>query len=400
MTSTPLRIGIIAGEVSGDILAAALIKEIQTRHPDAIFEGIAGPRMQALGAKALFEMEELSVFGLVEVLGRLPRLFKIKREVLAHFKQNPPDIFIGVDAPDFNIPIELKLKNAGIKTVHYVSPSVWAWRQKRVFKIKKAVNMVLAFLPFEKAFYDEYDVPCRFIGHTMADAIPLEGADRNLAIKTLGLDVEQRYVAILPGSRAAEVDLLSASFLQTAILLKQRFPELQFVVPLVNEERKQQFLAIKQVVAPELDVILLDGQPREAMAVADAVLLASGTAALETMLMKRAMVVGYRVKPMTYQIMLRLMKAPFVALPNLLAKEEIVAELLQDECQPELLAAAMEKLLLSDNSELIETFTQLHQQIRCQADKQAADAVLELITEARQEQSPSPKQDNTGKQDV
>lgn len=379
MTSKPLRIGIIAGEVSGDILAAALIQEIQSRYPDAIFEGIAGPRMQALGAKALFEMEELSVFGLVEVLGRLPRLFKIKREVLAHFKQDPPDIFIGVDAPDFNIPIELKLKQFGIKTVHYVSPSVWAWRQKRVFKIKKAVDMVLAFLPFEKAFYDEYDVPCRFIGHTMADAIPLAGADRLASIEQLKLNAKSRYVAIMPGSRAGEVGLLSASFLETAVLLKQRFADIEFVVPMVNEERKQQFLEIKQQVAPELELIILDGQAREAMAAADAVLLASGTAALETMLMKRAMVVGYRVKPMTYKIMLRLMKAPFVSLPNLLAKEEIVAELLQDDCQPDMLADAMAKLLETDNAELLAHFTQLHEQIRCGADKQAADAVLELI---------------------
>ncbi|MFT5879526.1 MAG: lipid-A-disaccharide synthase [Moritella sp.] len=379
MTPKPLRIGIIAGEVSGDILAAALIQEIQSRHPDAIFEGIAGPRMQALGAKALFEMEELSVFGLVEVLGRLPRLFKIKREVLAHFKQDPPDIFIGVDAPDFNIPIELKLKQAGIKTVHYVSPSVWAWRQKRVFKIKKAVDMVLAFLPFEKAFYDEYDVPCRFIGHTMADSIPLTGADRLANIKQLTLNEKSRYVAILPGSRAGEVGLLSASFLETAALLKQRFDDIEFIVPMVNEARKQQFLAIKQQVAPELALIILDGQAREAMAAADAVLLASGTAALETMLMKRAMVVGYRVKPMTYKIMLRLMKAPFVSLPNLLAKEEIVTELLQDDCQPALLAEAMAKLLETDNAALLARFTELHQQIRCDADKQAADAVLELI---------------------
>jgi len=379
MTTKPLRIGIIAGEVSGDILAAALIKEIKSRHPDAIFEGIAGPRMQALGFNTLFEMEELSVFGLVEVLGRLPRLFKVKREVLAHFKQNPPDIFIGVDAPDFNIPIELKLKANGIKTVHYVSPSVWAWRQKRVFKIKKAVDMVLAFLPFEKAFYDEYDVPCRFIGHTMADSIPLAGADKQAAITQLKLDSKQRYVAILPGSRAGEVGLLSASFLETAVLLKQRFNDLQFVVPMVNEQRKAQFLAIKQEVAPELEVIVLDGHAREAMAVADAVLLASGTAALETMLMKRAMVVGYRVKPMTYKIMLRLMKAPFVSLPNLLAKKEIVAERLQDDCQPEILADEMAKLLETDNADLLAHFTELHQQIRCNADEKAADAVLELI---------------------
>jgi len=383
MTSKPLRIGIIAGEVSGDILASALIQEIQQRYPDAIFEGIAGPRMKALGMKGLFEMEELSVFGLVEVLGRLPRLFKVKREIVNHFKLNPPDVFIGVDAPDFNIPVELSLKKLGIKTVHYVSPSVWAWRQKRVFKIKKAVDMVLAFLPFEKAFYDEYDVPCRFIGHTMADAIPLEGIDRAESIKTLGLDESARYVAILPGSRTSEVNLLSESFLETAKLLKSRYPELQFIIPMVDETRKAQFLAIKNEVAPDLDVIIIDGHPRETMASAEAVLLASGTAALETMLMKRPMVVGYRVKPMTYKIMLRLMKAPFVALPNLLAKEEIVAERLQDECQPEILADEMAKLLDSDNKELIAHFTALHEQIRCGADKQAADAVLALIEESR-----------------
>ncbi|QXB94766.1 MULTISPECIES: lipid-A-disaccharide synthase [Aeromonas] len=374
----PIRIGIVAGETSGDILAAGLVRELQARYPDAQFEGIAGPRMQALGVKALFEMEELSVMGITEVLGRLPRILQVRRELLRHFIANPPDIFVGVDAPDFNIGVELKLRRAGIKTVHYVSPSVWAWRQGRIHKIKAATDMVLAFLPFEKAFYDRFDAPCRFVGHTMADDIPLvpnQGAVR----EALGIDPARRWLAVLPGSRTAEVGFMAPVFLEACKHLTVHNPDLGFIVPLVNQKRREQFLAIKAEVAPELDMVLLDGQGREAMIAADVVMLASGTAALEAMLVKKPMVVGYKLKPFSYFLAQWLVKTDYVSLPNLLADKMLVPELIQHECTPANLVEEVSKLLDHDNSELIATFTRLHEKIRCNADVQAAEAVAALL---------------------
>ncbi|MER5137965.1 lipid-A-disaccharide synthase [Providencia stuartii] len=376
----PLTIGLVAGETSGDILGAGLIRALKAQVPDARFVGVAGPLMQAEGCEAWYEMEELAVMGIVEVLGRLPRLLAIRKDLTERFTQLQPDIFVGIDAPDFNITLEGKLKSKGIKTIHYVSPSVWAWRQKRVFKIGRATNLVLAFLPFEKAFYDRFNVPCRFIGHTMADAIPLH-VDKTAARQRIGIPEEGKCLALLPGSRHSEVEMLSADFLKTAKILQQHFTDLHIVVPLVNQKRREQFEAIRQQVAPELAVHMLDGQGRDAMIVADATLLASGTAALECMLAKCPMVVGYRMKPFTFWLAKRLVKTPYVSLPNLLAEKEIVKELLQEECQPEKLAQQLIPLL--EGGEQVEqlkaTFLQLHQLIRCDADKQAAEAVLDLV---------------------
>ena len=374
----PLRIGIIAGEVSGDILAAGLMSHLRQLHPDCEFVGIAGPRMQELGIETLFEMEELSVMGLVEVLGRLPRLLHVRRQVIRYFKENPPDIFIGVDAPDFNIGVELQLKQAGTKTIHYVSPSVWAWRQSRIHKIKRATNMVLAFLPFEKAFYDQHNAPCRFVGHTMADAIPLQ-SPKAPARELLQLKNAAPVVAVLPGSRGAEVEMLTPSFLQACQLLQQKYPDLQFVVPLVNPRRRAQFELIKQQVAPELSMTLVDGQARAVMTSADVILLASGTATLEAMLVKRPMVVPYKVKPFTFWLGQKLVKIRTFSLPNLLAGRTLVPELIQDECVPEKLAAAVGTYLQQDNQALLDEFTRLHQLIRCDADKQAAQAVIDVL---------------------
>lgn len=375
----PLTIALVAGETSGDILGAGLIRAIKSRVPDARFVGVAGPLMQAEGCEAWYEMEELAVMGIVEVLGRLRRLLHIRADLTRRFSALQPDVFVGIDAPDFNITLEGKLKARGIKTIHYVSPSVWAWRQKRVFKIGRSTNLVLAFLPFEKAFYDKFHVPCRFIGHTMADAMPLD-PDKNVARDALGIPHNARCLAILPGSRSAEVEMLSADFLKTASLLRQRWPELEVVVPLVNAKRRAQFEQIKAQVAPDLNVHLLDGRAREAMIASDAALLASGTAALECMLAKCPMVVGYRMKPFTFWLAKRLVKTEYVSLPNLLARRELVKELLQDECQPEALAAALAPLLEGGEASLAmhDIFRALHKEIRCNADQQAADAVLEL----------------------
>ena len=379
MSVRPLTIALVAGETSGDILGAGLIRALKARHPDARFVGVAGPRMQAEGCETWYEMEELAVMGIVEVLGRLPRLMKIGRDLTQRFTELKPDVFVGIDAPDFNITLEGRLKRNGIRTIHYVSPSVWAWRQKRVFKIGRNTHLVLAFLPFEKAFYDRFNVPCRFIGHTMADAMPLQ-PDKAAARRELDISDEALCLALLPGSRHAEVEMLSADFLRAAQLLRVRYPALEIVVPLVNAKRRAQFEQIKAEIAPEVPMHLLDGKGREAMIASDAAILASGTAALECMLAKCPMVVGYRMRPSTFWLAKRLVKTPYVSLPNLLAGRELVKELLQNECEPHALAAALEPLLHAgpQRDALLATFSELHQQIRWNADEQAADAVLEI----------------------
>ncbi|WP_350306761.1 lipid-A-disaccharide synthase [Photorhabdus viridis] len=375
----PLTIGLVAGETSGDILGAGLIRALKAKIPNARFVGVAGPLMQAEGCEAWYEMEELAVMGVVEVLERLPRLLKIRKDLTTRFTELKPDVFVGIDAPDFNITLEGRLKQQGIRTIHYVSPSVWAWRQKRVFKIGKATDMVLAFLPFEKAFYDKFNVPCRFIGHTMADAMPLQ-PDKAAARELLGIPQEAVCLALLPGSRHSEVEMLGADFLKTAQLLRQKMPDLHVFVPLVNAKRREQFERIKQETTPDLNVRLMDGKAREIMIASDAALLASGTAALECMLAKCPMVVGYRMKPFTFWLAKRLVKTPYVSLPNLLSGKELVKELLQEKCQPQELAD--ELLSLLQGSEKVEalkqTFLHLHESIRCHADEQAAQAVLEL----------------------
>lgn len=380
-------IAIVAGEVSGDILGAGLIRELKAIYPDAKFIGIAGQQMLREGCESLVDMEEIAVMGLVEILKHLPRLLKIRRHIVQYFSQHKPDIFIGIDAPEFNLYVEDKLKAQGIKTIHYVSPSVWAWRQNRIHKIARATNMVLAFLPFEKAFYDKFNVPCRFIGHTMADAIPLQ-PDRSAACQALHLEEDQRYVAILVGSRGAEVEMLTEPFIKTALILKAKYPDLKFLVPLINQKRRSQFEQIRAQIAPHFPadtLILLDGNARQAMTVAEATLLASGTAALECMLCKSPMVVGYKMKPLTYWLAKRLVKTPYVSLPNLLANEMLVPEMLQEDCTPEKLAEKLALYLgesaVENRRVLIERFTALHELVRKNADKQAAQAVVDLLTE-------------------
>ncbi|BCK23819.1 lipid-A-disaccharide synthase [Vibrio cholerae] len=374
----PLRIGIVAGELSGDTLGEGFIKAIRARYPDAEFVGIGGPKMNALGCQSLFDMEELAVMGLVEVLGRLPRLLKVKAELVKYFTANPPDVFVGIDAPDFNLRLELSLKQAGIKTVHYVSPSVWAWRQNRIHGIAAATHLVLAFLPFEKAFYDKFNVPCEFIGHTLADSIPL-ASDKLAARQLLGLDEQRRWLAVLPGSRGSEMKMLAEPFIATCQKLQARYPDLGFVVALVNAKRRAQFEQAWQQVAPELNFVLVDDTARNVITAADAVMLASGTVALECMLLKRPMVVGYRVNAFTAFLAKRLLKTPYVSLPNILAGEELVKELLQDHCTVDNLYHEVSRLLESDNQALMDKFTEMHQWIRKDADQQAAQAVLHLI---------------------
>lgn len=377
----PLRIGIVVGELSGDTLGEGFIKAIKQQYPNAEFVGIGGPKMMAQGCESLFEMEELAVMGLVEVLGRLPRLLKVKAQLVKYFKDNPPDVFVGIDAPDFNLRLELDLKKAGIKTVHYVSPSVWAWRPKRIFKIDAATDLVLAFLPFEKAFYDKYQVACEFVGHTLADAIPLQ-PDKMAARELLRLEAAKQWLAVLPGSRGGEVGLIAKPFIETCRQIKQKYPDIGFVVAAVNSKRRQQFEEIWQATAPELDFVIVEDTARNVITAADAVLLASGTVALECMLLKRPMVVGYKVNRLTGWLVQKLAITEYVSLPNILAGEELVKEFILEQCEAEFLYPAVDKMLSGDNSTLIERFTEMHQWIRKDADKQAAKAVLTLIGKA------------------
>ncbi|WP_372881439.1 lipid-A-disaccharide synthase [Psychromonas sp.] len=376
----PLRIGLIAGEASGDILGEGLIKALKKHYPDAVFEGIAGPKMIAQGCKALHPLEALSVMGFVEVLGKLTSILRIRKSIIAHFINNPPDIFIGIDAPDFNLTVELKLKQQQIKTIHYVSPSVWAWKQWRIHKIAKATDLVLAFLPFEKAFYDKFNVPCQFVGHTLADQLPLK-PEKQQARQRLGLQQDDKLLAILPGSRKAEVEMLGPIFLQSAAVISKKYPDFKFIVPMVNAARKAQFLAQQQQYAPDLPLIVFDGQASPVLQSADTVLLASGTAALEAMLAKVPMVVAYKVSRVTYMIAKALVKVKYTSLPNLIADKEIIKELNQDDCTVEKIVAELDRLLSTDNQQLIDTYIDLHKLIRCDADKQAAQAVVDLLNQ-------------------
>ncbi|CAG9296069.1 lipid-A-disaccharide synthase [Celerinatantimonas diazotrophica] len=376
--SRSLTIALVAGEVSGDILGAGLIKELKNIYPDAHFCGIAGPKMQALGCEAFFEMDELAVMGIVEVLEKLPRILKVRRQLIKRLKALKPDVFIGIDAPDFNLRVEDRLHAEGIKTVHYVSPSVWAWKQKRVFKIKRACDLLLAFLPFEKAFYERFDVPCEFVGHTMADAIDLDIA-KAPARQALGIHPQGPLLAILPGSRKAEIELLSVPFLQAVQNLSTKIDALEVIVPMVSSARRAQFESLLQSHPVSLPVHIIDGNARQAMAASDAILLASGTAALEAMLVNRPMVVGYKLKPFSYWIAKRLVKTDYISLPNLLAGEPLVKECIQDDCNADVLSAALLPLLIDDQSALQARFRQLHEQIRCQADYKAAMAIKRVI---------------------
>ena len=372
--SRPIRVALVAGEASGDILGCGLMQAIKQRHPDAEFIGVGGARMEAEGLKSFFPMERLAVMGLVEVLGRLFELLGRRRQLARDLIAAQPDVFIGIDAPDFNLGLELKLRRAGIKTVHYVSPSVWAWRQKRVLKIREACDLMLTLFPFEAQFYDEHQVPVRFVGHPLADAIPQQ-ADRAAARATLALPQDEPVVALMPGSRGGEVARLGELFLDAAIRLRALRPGIHFLLPCATPERREQ---LEQMLAGrDLPLTLLNGRSHEALAACDAVLIASGTATLEALLYKRPMVVAYRVAPLTYRVLKRLVKSPYISLPNLLAERLLVPELIQDAATPEALAQAVAPLI--DGGQVqTEGFDLIHRALRRDASVSAADAGLKL----------------------
>ena len=369
-----LRIALVAGEASGDILGAGLMRAIKAQHPAVEFIGVGGPLMQAEGLTSYFPMERLSVMGLVEVLGRLRELLARRKLLIKTLIEEKPDVFIGIDAPDFTLNIELKLRQAGIKTVHYVSPSVWAWRQKRVLKIREGCDLMLTLLPFEARFYEEKGVPVRFVGHTLADAIPLQ-ADRAAARAELGLP-DGPLVALMPGSRGGEVGRLGALFFDAAERLQAQKPGIRFVLPCASPQRRAQIETLLE--GRNLPLTLLDGQSHLALAACDAVLIASGTATLEALLYKRPMVVAYRLAPLTFWILKRMVKSPYISLPNLLAQRLLVPELLQDDATPEALAETLLPLI-DGGEEQTRGFDDIHRTLRRDASNQAADAVLTLI---------------------
>lgn len=372
--SSVLRVALVAGEASGDILGSGLMRAIKARHPQVEFIGVGGPLMEAEGMASYFPMERLSVMGLVEVLGRLRELLAKRKALIQTLIDQKPDVFIGIDAPDFTLNIELQLRRAGIKTVHYVSPSVWAWRQKRVLKIREGCDLMLTLLPFEARFYEEKGVPVKFVGHPLADTIPLQ-ADQASARAELGFG-DGPVIALMPGSRGGEVGRLGSLFFDAAERLLAVRPEVRFVLPCASPQRRLQIEQLLQ--GRDLPVSLLDGRSHVALAACDAVLIASGTATLEALLYKRPMVVAYRMAPLTFWILKRLVKSPYVSLPNLLAQRLLVPELLQDEATPD---ALVQQLLPLLDDGLVQTagFDEIHRTLRRDASNQAAEAVLNLI---------------------
>ena len=371
-----LKIALVAGEASGDILGAGLMQALRKQHPQIEFIGVGGPLMEAQGLTSYFPMERLSIMGLVEVLGRLPELLSRRKRLIATLKAQQPDVFIGIDAPDFNLTIELQLRAAGIKTVHYVSPSVWAWRQKRVFKIRQGCDLMLTLLPFEAQFYQEHQVPVLFVGHPLADSIAMQH-DPVPAREQLGLPVDAEVVALLPGSRGGEVAKLGALFVDTACYLLAEKPQLRFVIPAANQARRVQLEAILAGM-PNLPIQILDGQSQTALQACDAVLIASGTATLEAMLFKKPMVVAYKLAPVSHWLLKKMVKSPYISLPNLLANDMLVPEFIQDAATPKALGDAV-LAQLGDGSEQTQRFAQLHELLRCDASKRAAQGVLQLV---------------------
>ncbi len=377
-----MRFALIAGELSGDILGAALITALKARYPDATFYGVAGPRMIEAGCEAIASIEELSVMGFAEVIKVLPRILKLRSSVIERLSKDRPDCVIGIDAPDFNLTVERRLREQGIKTVHMVSPTVWAWRQGRVKGIAKSVDLILCLFPFEPKFYAEHDVPAAYIGHPLADELN-DQTTQSAARRTLGIREEGPLVAVLPGSRSGELKYLGETFAQTAAWLQQRLPGVRFITPIAKPKlRTGMEQAIAQN-APGVEWTLIDGQSREAMRAADVVLLASGTATLECLLLGRPMVVSYRASFLAKVILrwIGLLKTQFVSLPNILSPKPVVAELLQEEATPALLGHEVYYLLRNPlvREQQLEQFSIVRDELKRDSAALAADAIAKLL---------------------
>lgn len=382
----PLRIGLVAGEASGDTLGAALIHTLRRLAPDAEFFGIAGPKMIAAGCESWEPSESLSVMGLFEILRDLPRLVRLRRRIRAAFLHKRPDVFVGIDAPEFNLGLARSLHAAGLPTVQYVSPQIWAWRQGRVRHMHESVDLVLCLLPFEKRFYDEQQMPAVFVGHPLADAVPL-APDRAAARRELGLTAAASIVALLPGSRRGEVTRLAQDFAAVVRNLVRERPALEFVAPMASPAVRAIFAETLQRAAPEVTVRLIDGRAQSVLCAADVVLVTSGTASLETALCKRPMVVVYRAGALTAWLVrrLNLVKSKFFAQPNLLADRRVVGEYFQEQIVPE--AIAGELLMWLDDAvkraTLEAEFLRIHTALKRDASALAAQAILDLLARKR-----------------
>lgn len=376
-----MRIGIVAGESSGDLLGAGLIAAIKNKYPDAVIEGIAGPEMMKEGCKALYPAEKLALLGIVEVLGHYRELRGIRNRLYEHFLNTRPDVFIGIDAPEFNLGLHQKLHDAGIKTVQYVSPQVWAWRRYRVKKIARALDLVMTLFPFEANFYKNHAVPVKYVGHPLADMIPMQ-VDMDESREKLRLPTDKQVIALLPGSRVSEVKRLIESFLLTAKLCLKTHPDLLFVMPIANTAVKS--LVNEAVANHKLPLTIIEGQSREVMAASNVILMASGTATLEGLLLKKPMVVAYRVAWLTAILLRRWVKLPYYSLPNLLAGKQVIPEIMQEDVTPENLARVVLDYLDQPEkvSQLIDTFESIHKDLKQSTNQRAADAVLQLVAQA------------------
>ena len=383
-----MRIGIVAGEASGDLLGAHLISALQKQCPSIEFIGIAGPRMQALGAKSLFPMERLAVRGYVEVLKHYREIRNIQRALIAEFLQNPPDLFIGIDAPDFNLGVEEQLKAAGVTTIHYVSPSIWAWRRERIHRIKRAVSHMLTIFPFEEKIYSDAGIPVSYVGHTLADEIPLE-IDLVAARRSLSIEADTPLIALLPGSRASELDYHAGLFVQTAIEINGVLPNAHFIVPFATAATQQQFeSAIKKNGAENLRIQCLQDASQQVLAACDVALIKSGTSTLEAALMKCPMVITYRVSAVSAWLMRRKGRGylPYIGLPNILAGEFIVPELLQEDATPQNLAQAILNWYREDRlrEKLRTRYLAIHQSLRQNSGERIRQALAPYLTTEQQ----------------
>lgn len=389
MANRKLKIGIVVGEVSGDTLGVKLMRSFREQGIDAEFEGIGGPQMIAEGFNSYYPMETLSVMGIVEVLKDLKKLFAVRDGLINQWTQNPVDIFIGIDAPDFNLRLSksIKEKNLPIKTVQYVSPSVWAWRQGRVHGIKQSIDLVLCLFPFEKVFYERYEVPAAFVGHPLAKQLPLENPIQ-IAKQQLGLNENQKHIALLPGSRKGEVERLLPMLLGTANILHKKYPDIQFLIPAINDARKQQIEQGVEQLAPNLKTVIhiLENTDSESkvgrmvMNASDIIALASGTATLEAMLMHRPMVTFYKLHWLTYIIAKLLVKISYYSLPNIIAGKKVIEELIQADATPEHLATEIEKLMNVETAQIqVMQHLTMHKQLISGNTEDPVQAILQCL---------------------
>ena len=376
-----LRIGIVVGEASGDLLGAQLIRDLKEKYSDVEVVGIGGKHLIENGCQSLFDMERLSVMGIFEIFGRLFELLGIRRKLTKYFIENPPDIFIGIDAPDFNLTLEENLRSQGIRTVHYVSPSVWAWRKSRLKKISRAVDLMLVLFPFELPYYEKNNITARFVGHPLATQLN-KTTDKNSVREVLGLPSDKIIIALMPGSRKSELNQHSPIFLKTALWCQERHDNLHFVANMVDEQTEEIFSKAINETCPDLPISIFMDDSRRVMEASDLLLLASGTITLEAMLLKKPMVVAYRISWLTYQVVSRLIHAPYVALPNLLAGKLLIPECLQNDCTPEKLGAELSVWLNDDSAveKLRHEFDVIHQGMVQQKSHSAVDAIISLIS--------------------